>query len=72
MAIERLTREELLSLDYEELQRLLALVLDEMLNIHEQLPEVEARYRELRAQERVLSEVKSMLQSLIRAQRDMF
>ena len=70
MGVERLSRDELLELDYESLQQLLAMVCDEMLDIHEKLPAIEAQYRELRAQERVLAEVKSMLQSLIRAQRD--
>ena len=63
-------REELLELNYDELCRLLADVCDEMLNIAEALPEAEAKFRELRARERVLSDVKSILQSLIRAQRD--
>jgi len=70
MQLDRPSREELLELNYDELCRLLADVCDEMLNIAEALPEAEAKFRELRARERVLSDVKSILQSLIRAQRD--
>jgi len=69
MKSDRLSRDELLALDYDELQRLLAAVLDEMFDIQEQLPDVAAEYQRLRSNERVLGGVKSILQSLLRAQR---
>ena len=65
----RLSRDELMALDYDELQKLLAAVLDEMLDIQEQLPDVAAEYQRLRSNERVLGGIKSILQSLLRAQR---
>jgi len=69
MKSDRLSRDELLALDYDELQRLLAAVLDEMLDIQEQLPDVASEYQRLRSNERVLGGIKSILQSLLRAQR---
>ena len=67
---ERMSRAELQAMSYDDLQRMLAGVLDELLDIQEQLPEVAGEYQRLRSTERVLLGVKSILQSLLRAQRD--
>lgn len=68
MLLDRPTREELHELDYLQLQRLLADVLAEILDILDELPKITGRFKELKAQLEILKAIKQIAQSLLRAQ----
>ena len=59
---------DLLALDYDGKVRLLQAVAQELLNLRMEFAKVSGRFAELRANVQVLKEVKSALQSAIRAE----
>jgi len=68
-----MSRAELLELDYERLQRELGNLGDWTLEIGEEMRELSPyveRYHALRAELQVIGQYKSLLQSVLRAQRD--
>ena len=66
---ESLSDVDLLALDYDAKVRMLERVVNELLAIRLEFAQVSGRYAELRANITVLKEVKSALQSAIRAER---
>lgn len=63
-----LTDVDLLALDYDAKLKLLERVIDELLSLRLEFAQVSGRHAELRANIQVLKEVKSALQSAIRAE----
>jgi len=59
---------DLLALDYDAKVKLLEMVVQQLLNLRLEFASVSGRYAELRANVQVLREVKSALQSAIRAE----
>lgn len=70
MPLDRPSRDELLELDYLQLQRWVADIMAEMYEILEILPELVGQYKEYKARFEILKQLKSIGQSLLRAQRD--
>jgi len=68
MREDRLTDVDLLSLDYDGKIKLLEQIAKMMLELRLEFAQVSARFAELRANLQVLKEVKSALQSAIRAE----
>jgi len=64
----KLTKEEYINLDYDGKVKLLEKVMAELLDLRMEFAEVSGRHAELRANMQVLKEVKSALQSAIRAE----
>lgn len=63
-----LTDVDLLALDYDAKVKVLQMVAQELLDLRLEVAQVSGRYAELRANIQVLREVKSALQSAIRAE----
>jgi hypothetical protein len=60
---------DLLALDYDTKVKMLEKIVDELLSLRMEFAKVSGKYAELRANITVLKEVKSALQSAIRAER---
>jgi hypothetical protein len=66
--LDGLSAEDLLALDYDAKVKILQMVAGEILALKVEFAKVSGRYAELRAELQVLKEVKSALQSAIRAE----
>jgi len=66
--VSELTDTDLLALDYDAKVKMLERITQELLNIRLEFAQISGKYSELRANIQVLKEVKSALQSAIKAE----